>query len=157
MLNHKRSGRAVLPQGGQQVYLSERERGLLWGSAVAFGAACLAMLAVLALTLALGDLPPLVGALLAVALVLPGRLAQNRLLAVADDLRAGTAVLQTARLEGIRRAGSVGERCYAAFSEVGEFSLDAAAYQRLQRRVGRRYRIVYGPSSRILLTIEPLG
>jgi hypothetical protein len=156
MLNQNFAADKPLPSGGQRVRLSQAERSTLWVNAIAFGLLCLLLLLGLGLFLAFFDLPLWGVLLLIVALALPGQLAQNRLLAVAADLRAGTAVVQTVRLDGLRRTGGSVNRCYARFTGAGEFSLDTLAYQRLQRRIGRRYRIVYCPSSRVLLQIEPM-
>jgi hypothetical protein len=156
MLDQNYVGNYPLPPGGQRVRMNDGERGALWVRAIGFGVACLGLLIGLALPLAVVSLPLWAALLLVVAAALPGWLAQRRLLALADDLRAGTAVLQTARLEGLRKARRAGERCHAAFAGVGEFSLDAAAYQQLRRRIGRRYRVVYAAHSRTLLAIEPV-
>lgn len=156
MLDQNYAGAYSPPQGAQRVRLSEGERGALWARALWFGVACTALLVGIGLPLAVFQLP-LWAALLLPAAALPhGWAFQDRLLALTADLRAGTAVIQTARLGGLRPTGRSGERCRATFEGAGEFELAASAYQQLRRRIGRRYRIVYAAHSRVLLAVEPV-
>lgn len=156
MLDQNYAGGYPLPADVQRVRLNEGERGALWARAVWLGAACLGLLIAVALPLAIFRLPIWAALLLPAAVALPGLTIQGRLLALAADLRAGTAMIQTARLGELRPARRSGERCAVAFEGVGEFDLAAAAYQQLRRRIGRRYRIVYAPHSRVLLAVEPV-